>query len=524
MQIQFRFRAPLAVLGVATIFFAGCGGGDGDPPASIEKVLAYNRPATYGVVVARDTLIPMRDGFKLTCDVYRPAAADGAAAPGRFAGIVANYTAYGRTFKAGGHDVESFVARGYAAVWCNVRGSNGVAGMSPAPSSVAAADPWGPQEQQDNYDLIEWMAAQPWSTGNIGQIGGSYGGISTLLVAGRQQPPHLKAIIPIEATPNIYADFAYQNGMTRAPSIPGGGDARNGWINNCSVITGEPTCSDRLPAAWSNHPSLDAYWAERTFDPAAIRIPTLTLAGFRDFWVSGLDRLNNALADRSDFSMLIGPWAHEFPELASVNPITQGVYLAWFDRHLLGNTNAPQFPKMSIQGVQDAAAKTWRQYDAWPPKDATLTRFYLAANGGLSQEPVAASTSSYAVAADGSSGEVSFATPPFQSPRTLAGQVKVTVPVTLTAKTGNLIAEIFDRAPDGTLVSLGYPGYQRVSQQPNVSDQVTLTIPSNHWTFGAGHRMELAIKSADKFVGGSAPAGTVAITGGPQSTVEASFR
>jgi predicted acyl esterase len=264
-----------------------------------------------------------------------------------------------------------------------------------------------------------------------------------------------------------------------------------------------------------------------------IKIPTLSIAGFKDFWVSGLDRLNSKLADRSDFSMLIGPWVHEFPEKATV-PIKQGVYLAWFDRHLLGDANAPQFPKASMLGVQDAATKTWHQYDAWPPKDATLTRFYLAANGGLSQEPVAAATSSYAVAADGSSGEVSFATSPFQSPRTLVGQVKVTVPVTLTATDGNLIAEIFDRAPDGTLVSIGYAGYVRVSHrnsdvspepvQPNVTYQVTLTTPSHHWAFGAGHRMELVIKSADKIVGGSAPAGTVAITGGPQSAVEARFR
>jgi hypothetical protein len=268
MQIPFRLKAPLAVLGVATIFLAGCGDGDGGPPASIEKVLAYDRPATYGVVLARDTLVPMRDGFKLTCDVYRPATADGAAAPGRFPGVLANFTAYGRSLTAYGHDVTIFVTRGYAAVWCNVRGSNGVGGQAPAPNSIAALDPWGPQEQQDNYDVIEWMAAQPWSTGNIGQIGGSYGALTSLLVAGRQKPPHLKAIIPVQGTTNVYADFAYQNGIVRQRSIPGGGDARNGWSFICTPASGEPTCSDRLSAAWSSHTTLDAYWAERTFDPA----------------------------------------------------------------------------------------------------------------------------------------------------------------------------------------------------------------------------------------------------------------
>ena len=58
-------------------------------------------------------------------------------------------------------------------------------------------------ECEDGYDFVEWLAAQPWSDGNIGMTGQSYGGVSSLLVAA-EQPPHLKAIVPIYFTDDSY--------------------------------------------------------------------------------------------------------------------------------------------------------------------------------------------------------------------------------------------------------------------------------------------------------------------------------
>jgi predicted acyl esterase len=42
------------------------------------------RPATYGVNVTKDVAITMSDGTVLSANVFRPARADGSAAPGRF--------------------------------------------------------------------------------------------------------------------------------------------------------------------------------------------------------------------------------------------------------------------------------------------------------------------------------------------------------------------------------------------------------------------------------------------------------
>ena len=51
--------------------------------------------------------------------------------------------------------------------------------------------------------MVEWIAGQPWCDGNVGMWGVSYGGITALSVAATR-PPHLKAIVPIHASADLY--------------------------------------------------------------------------------------------------------------------------------------------------------------------------------------------------------------------------------------------------------------------------------------------------------------------------------
>ena len=59
------------------------------------------------------------------------------------------------------------------------------------------------QERRDMYDLVEWVAAQPWCDGNVGMIGISYFAM-TQLEAAVERPPHLKAIFPVAVTTDLY--------------------------------------------------------------------------------------------------------------------------------------------------------------------------------------------------------------------------------------------------------------------------------------------------------------------------------
>jgi len=71
------------------------------------------------------------------------------------------------------------------------------------------SDPGNPaaEGETDAYDLIEWIAAQPWCDGNVGMIG-----ISDFarrqLIAARHQPPHLKAIFPYDPGDLSFRDMA----------------------------------------------------------------------------------------------------------------------------------------------------------------------------------------------------------------------------------------------------------------------------------------------------------------------------
>ena len=80
-------------------------------------------------------------------------------------------------------DTHYFVSRGYVHV---IGGPRGI-GKSEG----------GGSREWDCYDLIEWIAAQPWCDGNVGMVGISGFGAEQLAVA-RQQPPHLKAIFPFD--------------------------------------------------------------------------------------------------------------------------------------------------------------------------------------------------------------------------------------------------------------------------------------------------------------------------------------
>ena len=50
--------------------------------------------------------------------------------------------------------------------------------------------PFCAEEQTDLYDMIEWAAVQPWSTGKVGMFGESYYGM-VQWAAAAQNPPHL---------------------------------------------------------------------------------------------------------------------------------------------------------------------------------------------------------------------------------------------------------------------------------------------------------------------------------------------
>ena len=168
----------------------------------------------YSMVEEKDRFVAMRDGVRLACDIYRPDA------PGQKFPALLSTSLYGKNIQKvtderrplsprhgnGGQeagDTRFFVSRGYVHVIADSRGAG---------DSEGEYNFQGQIEQQDGYDLIEWIASQPWCDGNVGMLGMSYFAVVQNLIA-TTQPPHLKAIAPYEAYTDRYRHSVYQGGL-----------------------------------------------------------------------------------------------------------------------------------------------------------------------------------------------------------------------------------------------------------------------------------------------------------------------
>src|SRR2546425_611634 len=137
----------------------------------------------------QNLLIPMRDGVRIAADGYLP---DGEAAcpvvlyfgPYRKDDYI---TRFGNVSGLASRDTE----RGMALAVAAVRGTNNSEGVTAFMFDI--------QEQQDGYEVVEWLAAQRWCDGHVGMTGTSYGFFTSLLTAA-QQPPHLTTVVPINGS------------------------------------------------------------------------------------------------------------------------------------------------------------------------------------------------------------------------------------------------------------------------------------------------------------------------------------
>lgn len=71
---------------------------------------------------------------------------------------------------------------------------------------------FGSQHARDGAQVVEWLARQPWSNGNVGLYGHSYSGFMALFVAA-QRPPHLKAVTASGIAADLFRGVAFPGGI-----------------------------------------------------------------------------------------------------------------------------------------------------------------------------------------------------------------------------------------------------------------------------------------------------------------------
>jgi predicted acyl esterase len=347
-----------------------------------------------GIRTERDVAVALHDGTKLRMNVYRPEGA------GRFPVILSAHP-YGkddlprrvpfgylpparyRFIRQAGPvrfsaltgweapDPSYWVPRGYAVVNLDLRGF----GTSEGTGALLSD-----QEAADYAEIIEWAAAQPWSTGRVGLNGVSYLAISQWKVAALR-PTALAAICPWEGFSDVYRDVAYPGGVREDGFMPfwAGATERDGRT------------SESLRAGQLAHPEWDDFWAARAPDLERIEVPALICASFSDQGLHARGCFEAFRRIRSTHRYLYthraGKWSTYYGADA----------LAWqtrfFDCFLKGEDNGMrEMPPVRLE-VRSAAndVHAVRQERSWPPASARWSPLYLAP-GELREVPLTAAT------------------------------------------------------------------------------------------------------------------------------------
>jgi putative CocE/NonD family hydrolase len=380
-------RHRLGLLGLALLLLSplsGCldpqdgeASTDLDPaaPLAYAKVKAENlsQPTFAALPPVPVRIAASIDGISLFAEVYLP---DG---PGPWPTIL-HSTPYKHLDKplslVGGNGlVDFYVPRGYAVVLADVRGFG---------DSEGCVEVWGANEQQDQYDLVEWVAAQPWSDGKVGMQGVSYPG-TTPIEAAVMAPPHLTTIVAVAGLTDPYFDWHY-DGVPTGEAGPAGSPAAYQAIGSAPPIDprADPVAwmvtaantgcglSELYLAAYQMDSVYNEFYLERNLASRvkAINASVLYSQGFLDGNVKPTQMLaffNEIDAPKKGF---FGPWGHQNPARSDF----EDYELAWFDHWLKGkDTGAMDGPTVEVVTNQD----TWRADTAFPTAQATSLRLHL---------------------------------------------------------------------------------------------------------------------------------------------------
>ncbi len=215
--------------------------------------------------------IKMKDGVKISAAIFLPKKPGKyptlfAASPYRFDNNHAPAIPMYLWRETG--PVAWYLKQGYAYVHMDVRGSGRSGG------EYRFLDK---KEQKDLYEVIEWIAKQPWSNGKVGGIGQSYYAMTQWFMAS-QNPPHLSCIAPYDGLIDIYRSSAFSGG------IPG--EFWHVWYNNIMrPIHQYPAFGPSRDLPWDlswetrRHPTYDAFWRERAAAEGLekIRVPVYSI-------------------------------------------------------------------------------------------------------------------------------------------------------------------------------------------------------------------------------------------------------
>jgi uncharacterized protein len=495
-------------------------------------------PLNYSVKMVQ-AWIPMKDGVRLAANLFMPegGAGEGPVPSEKFPAIL-EYLPYRKDDWGLARDWEFypyFVERGYVVAAVDIRGTGASEG---APPDREYSD----IEHEDGMQVIDWLSKQPWSNGNVGMMGISWGGFNSIQMAGLH-PPALKAILAACATEDLFHDDVhYFDGLMHADEFEMAMDLQLALTRAPDFPTDEKSLAPRFDASpwfllYLHNQRNGPFWMRASVakDYSAYTVPTFLIGGFLDGYRDNIPRFFENV--HAPLKALLGPWNHTFPDNADPGPAIEwrDQAVRWFDYWMKGKKNGildeprlqvflrhwyPPDPNLhEIPGV-------WRAEKVWPAAGTRVETLYPTLAGSLAAAPqppndqVAARlryVPSIGIEAGFWWGDLTadqrpidayslvYDSPPLAKDEAILGRPVVQLNFTSGAPLADWFARLEDVAPDGTVTLVtgaGMSGAQRRSStepqelDPRIAYTIPIELHVTSWVFPAGHRIRLSISNA----------------------------
>jgi len=231
------------------------------------------------------------------------------------------------------------------------------------------------QEAEDTYDLVQWIAGQPWCDGNVVMLGVSYLAMSQYAVAALQ-PPALRGICPWEGFTDAYRDLAFPGGIRESGFI-------RIWSRSLRRSTRQAYTLERMQ---DKHTLRDEFWRSLAPDLSAINVPMLVCGSFSDNNLHSRGSIRAFTRAGSGHARLYthrgGKWATFYSEQALAEQLK-------FFRDVLDGAPDSRTVRLEVREDRDTVTAV-REETEWP---LARTRWrplylggYLAGAGALAAE------------------------------------------------------------------------------------------------------------------------------------------
>jgi putative CocE/NonD family hydrolase len=489
-------------------------------------------PPTFDVAL-EEAWIPMADGVRLAADLWRP---KGKGDRKRFP-VLLEYLPYRKTEERGYRYplYAWFVRRGYVVARVDIRGTGNSEG-------TLIPYEYSETEQRDGDQIIAWLARQPFSNGNVGMFGISWGGFNSIHMAMRN-PPALKAIIAVDATDDLYQDDVhFIDGMMHVDSWEMSQDLANAVPGAPDYRIDERYFAERFDTppwmlTYKRQQRDGPFWDRTALKTRyeSIRIPTFLIGGWYDGYRDSIPRMLEHL--QAPVKAIIGPWNHTFPNEPYPKPGIEWRYEAvrWFDQWLKGhNTGIMDEPRFAVYvrnwhppgPYLEEAPGEWRYEDGWPVGRIREQPFYPRSDRTLGEAPAGEGihllryVPTTGIEAGGPVmwfGDVApdqrpsdafslvYDSQPLEGDVEILGLPHARLHVSADVPLADWFVRLCDVAPDGTVTlvaSAGFNGAHRDSArdprplEPGRAFFLEIEMHFTSWIFPKGHQMRLAVGNA----------------------------